>query len=304
MNQEQREILMIGPVLSGKTCFLSTLELAAQKHNARRTEDYDVFVQPATEPMINLFRQCRETIRNEGRFPINASMTSQEYSFTLELRQRGWFKRMLGVGDHVLHFNFLDSPGGASIGGRREEKDLEEEIDYAEIEAHKQKVIDSLGRAWGLLIFVDANDQDKAADFFVALPDLLARVGMRTLPIQRIAICLTKADKYFVSQGRDALNTIRCKSPLPLGIQILTQPGLQSLRSYCRPYTKIMFGWASTYGFIENQGNPNYDPHKDRLLMFEGLPSGKVIEYWEPFRVLEPFIYMANGECQNLEAYK
>ena len=58
--------------------------------------------------------------------------------------------------------------------------------------------------------------------------------------------------------------------------------------------TSIHARWISSYGFLPD-GSANFDPKTGGFLA-DDLEASDVARIWEPYGVLESFLYLADGE--------
>lgn len=286
--------LIIGPSKAGKTGILSILQLATAYADPQSA----IKIRPTNVLMNQLFQKSQETIR-DGRLPLVASEEVECYSFTLEYRVR----RLFGWGTETCDFEMIDGPGGGLFVRKGEA------VDPGQLAACRAKIIDRLMTTQGLILCLDASDPETAVHCFMNLRAvfdetyLKARAEGRTmnrLPVRRLAICLTKCDRYASltgSGGTSALKWIEEQKPAAHARKLLTPPGINALKTHFDPDIELGVGWASTYGFIESEGSANYDPQQDcmALSLKAGGNQAEVLSAWRPYHVLDPFTFLAIG---------
>lgn len=294
--------IVIGPTFAGKTVLLATLQHATRTMRSGPSDPiYRVF--PESPAMTELFHLCSETIQR-GRMPVVATNAVTEYSFELSATR----KRLWGFGEKEERhpFRMWDGPGGSVF---REHAEAAQDIDFAATsrgdDGSRRKMISEITSAEGLVLCVDSTAPEKAGVFFRQLPHLLNEGGVRTLAATKVVICLTKIDAHVAGAG-NVLRRCRQLDPVALGRRVLTRTGLRALREYLAPGAAVAFGVTSAYGFIESEGSANYDPVNDRMeTCFEsGYSPQQIDEAWAPFRVLDPFIYLATGAPGGLKIVK
>jgi hypothetical protein len=126
------------------------------------------------------------------------------------------------------------------------------------------------------------------------------------LPYRRVVVCLTKADKVFLPHARAAHQAAIEDDPRVRAADLMTRAALSALRQYGRR-TQIGACWVSAYGFIRDEGSANYDQRTDGLLTHpQGGSSHHVtagIDAWEPFQVLDPFVWVATGRLGGVRLF-
>jgi hypothetical protein len=275
------EFVVVGPSNAGKTALVAALQRAALHRLGGDHESPDVSVRPANEETIELFDLAARTIREGGALPVVATSEPTEYLVDVTVRRRGW--RGWFAGPQEARFTLIDGPGGALFDeGSMPLVDVREEL------------LAALRRARGLLLCVDATDEERCEVLFRALPNLFARMGLREMPYERVAIALTKADALAAHQGTRALRTVATTCPWQHAWRLLTTPGVNALRSF-RGQAQLAVGFLSVYGFLDD-GRANYDPARDGLrIAGDDVPVRDAIEAWRPYQVLDPFVYLATG---------
>ena len=78
--------------------------------------------------------------------------------------------------------------------------------------------------------------------------------------------------------------------------------GIRNLLRYLDPAYQpgVHCGWTSVYGFVPGEGSANYDEQRETLLVYDQADP-LFWQKWVPFRVLDPFIYLATGEPMSLQ---
>jgi hypothetical protein len=187
----------------------------------------------------------------------------------------------------------IDGPGGALFGNLNW-GEITEGADV--IAAYRRQLVAHARVSDGLMICLDATNETSGQLFFTNLPNILADMATNNvLRFNRVALVLTKAD-CIGPGGPDALARIKDSDPWDRAIKLLGADGLPQLLNYLRPEARrnVYCGWSSVYGFVPNDGSPNFDRESGRMLVWE-VRGSDAMHGWRPFRILDPFVYLANG---------
>lgn len=301
-NGEQDSYVIFGPTNSGKTAFVGTLNQAVLNRDEWEG-NLKLQMFPRSDPMANLIRQINETLEiGVINFAGTAAVLDYEFEFDVFARQRRvFFVDEQKVGS--LHVRLRDGPGGVLF----PDESAAAEMDETAMEDFKNQMVADLRQAKGAILCIDANDERSAQVFFNNFPSLLAQIGQRTLPFDRLAVCLTKADAFFAGEGRGAMRRAQTTDPAERFRQLLSRPTLRALQNYLPPRATVAVGWVSAFGFVENVGSPNFNPSTGGLRMVpeEGaLTFTEAADAWRPFNVLDPFVFLATGRLGGLREWK
>jgi GTPase SAR1 family protein len=287
--------LIIGPSQAGKTALLATLAHAALNQE-EEVDRPNVHIYNQNPPMAELSERVLKTIR-DGRLPVASTNELQEFTFSFKVESRALPFRFVPARASTADFALWDGPGG-SLFPLPEERGAD--FDHAAHARFRVELVSSLKSAEGVVLCLDATDRSRSLVMFESLPRIFGETGLREIPAKRICICLTKVDKRFSTHGKDALAEAEDSSALSCCRELLPRANFGLLRNYC-PSAKVAFGWTSVYGFLPD-GAPNYEPAEDRLVRRHGDGGdGKPEDEWRPFRVLDPFIWLAGGHHGSLE---
>ena len=285
--------LILGPTKSGKTSLLACLDLAVSARDPNAEPKLDV--RPWNQDTTDLFHLARNTMRS-GRIPIAGTAELRRYEFLLTLRRKKDFVLFKGREEETDYtFTMPDAPGGALFSAQPAD-----DLDMQMLTRFRSEQIDLLKVADGLIICLDPTDRDVALSFFIDLPKFLAETGQRRLPVSRVVVVLTKADKIVSRHGRNAFRELARLSAREFGQKILTQHGMNALRTFLPRETRIGFCWTSIYGFLDT-GETNYDVTGDCLLYHPESAPGKAISAaeaisrWRPFQIFDPFLFAGTG---------
>jgi len=278
------DVLIIGPVASGKTTLTASLQFAAMQGQGTA---YQII--PKNPAMIQLFQSFGETIYS-GQIPINATMGEiTEYQFQLMLNGQ------------QTPFHLLDGPGGAIFDAQHH---------------FREEMLWNLRRSEGLLFCLDITDQNNIRQLFTTLPSLFPQVlnykADQRLKLKRIAIVLTKVDRYISDQmksgqltAQEALDFAKNLDPAQLVREVVMDINLRPLFQYTNPDTVLACGISSIFGFRPDTGEINFNPENGGLSSyFPGASPQQVLANWHPFRVLEPFAFLATGELGHMAVLK
>lgn len=296
--------VILGPSGAGKTALIACLHLSGTTDD-QSSLDKGFSVVPDPGITNDLFRRARQSVK-EGRFPINASTEINRYGFTIKISRvnsSGGFPmiRLLGGPAREYRFEMLDGPGGAIFPNHQDEI-FDDKIG---MDRFRQQQIDSLRGARGVILCIDPTAQHTSEAFFIDLPYFLAELNLKRLPIERIVFALTKADKYFYQSGSDAFDLARANNPVEIGQKLVTRHALNALRSSL-PSALFGFCWTSIYGFTKD-GRANYNPEVDSLgstITANGErvnASDRLIDSWNPFQIIDPFLFICNGNTENVK---
>lgn len=292
------DYLIIGPTKSGKTGLLATLAQASWSYELTE-EGTSVRVLRPNPAMSALADLAQGTIR-EGMLPMSATNEVIEYEFTLHVQRRKVAFLPWPTQETEGRFSLWDGPGGAlfpnpTAGGAS--------FDIVEYRRFRDALVESLTRASGLMLCLDSTDNTRALEMFEALPGIMRDTGLATLPCKRVAVCLTKVDSRFADKGTEARATAERESPQACCRSLLPSVIFRVLSTFCAD-AQFGFGWTSVYGFTPD-GSPNYDEANQRLAQWELTAAGAnaAIERWVPFRVIDPFLWLATGTARDLEVY-
>jgi hypothetical protein len=223
----------------------------------------------------------------EYRFKVEVSGREQP---EMKPRRLGWpKKKRRWMADVAV----LDAPGGFAWGADGSETD------------HRRLMFERASRCQGMIFCVDANNSEACSDFFLQMPEFISKVSAEGMPFSRIAVVLTRADQVHNHAG--AGNRRQLESDIPWGRvrQLLSRNSLSALlQAADNGNAQLACGWASAYGFVPYEGTANFDPETQALLTCNpNVPINQLYDSWEPFRVLEPFVFLLSGEPGNMVLY-
>jgi hypothetical protein len=290
------EFLIIGPSRAGKTALLATVDHAAMDPET----SYDglhVRIFAPNPAMAKLSETTRKTVR-DGRLPVSANVALERFSFTLEVRSRRLPVSFLPQKKSTAQFTLWDGPGG-SLFPIAEERGRD--FDETAHNSFREELVTALKSAEGIVLCLDSTDESRSLVMFESLPTIFGATGLSDLPAKRVCICLTKVDAKFGDKNEGAQAAAERASARECCEELLPRANFGVLRNYC-PDAQIAFGWTSVYGFLPS-GLPNYDPKEDKLQRryVPGERPSKPEDDWRPFRVLDPFVWLAGGHARDLE---
>lgn len=291
MALESRGYGVLGPSKSGKTMMVGALQIAARNVAYDGDLSHDI-VTPNKEMMQLLRTYGVGLTRQEGLPPVDGTLDVCRYSFSLRTTRRRLFGR---TDASETRFELLDGPGASllpQVGRASLDADVED--------AHRERLLSELSRARGFILCVDPTNPEDLPTFFVELPALLEEVIQRRQgPLERVVVCLTKADKHFHPHGPRALSQARASDPVTVLRSLMAPAGLRSLELLCRKPTQLGVCWTSVFGFAE--GAPNFNPQTGGLRHTApscGFPKAAAL--WQPFQVLDPFVFAATGKAEGV----
>ncbi|MBN1572426.1 MAG: GTPase domain-containing protein [Deltaproteobacteria bacterium] len=288
--KEKKEILIIGPSQSGKTAMIASIQRAILNWNEKKTGT-NLSIFPVNTEMEELLELYEMQVIENGYLPRTGSAGFSNYLFDLEFRRTGigWL-----LGKKGIRFNFTDGPGGDLIPSLEKKSDF----DKHEIEKRRNDLINRLEKASSFIVCIDSTDEKSAFDFWAILPTILRK---RKKKFDRFVICLTKADRYFAERYINPLEEIESEDPIKRGTELLGKTGLKFIDMHCKE-TKVGICWTSAYGFIESDGNANYNKKEDKLRYWgEGFTEQEVMDNWTPYQIVEPFLFVATGISRGIK---
>lgn len=296
--------LIIGPMRSGKTCLLATLETAAVLANADRPGTYSVFSE--NKQMQDMRQRALRDMYEQGGIHLPPSDNTTTYEATLTCptpppAPAGRWPRLGAAPPPPVpmshRFQLLDGPGEALFGDEQDWKTG----DTTAVGQYREQLIQQGKVSRGLIICVDADDRKMGGLFFLHLTPMLEQMSSNhRLPFDRVAVVLTKADQVVSADGYAARERLEAKNVWDQLVSVIGRGSIPNLMRYLKDdaRTQVCCGWSSVYGFVPDDGSPNFEIGKDgvgRLAVFEE-PDGGFLNKWEPYRVLDPFVYVATGD--------
>jgi len=283
------ECIVIGPSKVGKTALISMLYIASTNNNMVNS-DYQVEVVPKNDAMAELAKQALTTAR-EGKLVNTGTSRVVDYRFDLVVKFRSFFKS-----DKSIHCSLWDGPGGTLFPIK---EDMGAGFDYQAHKEFEEMLILRISTAKGVMICIDSSQKSCQNTFalFEHLPSIMFKTGLRRLPAQRIAICLTKADATFNHHKRTAKKEMDKTSPITYASENLLPNNIYGvLRTHFYSYTKVHFNWSAVYGFLPNGGS-NLNSSEDGLGITSNnqISAKEAIDNWKPYGILEPFVFLASG---------
>lgn len=289
------KFLIIGPSRAGKTALVATMDHAVSDPETHH-EDLQVRLYAPNEHMSNLSEMTRGTVR-AGRLPVSSTIKLETFSFTFEVRSRMLPLSFLPAKTSTAQFTLWDGPGGSLFPTPEEQGIGFDETGHKQF---RQELVAELMTAEGIVLCLDATDKSRSLVMFESLPTIFAATGLRELPAKRVCICLTKVDAMFGDMGTKARATAESEEAHTHCVKLLPRTNFGVLRNYC-PGAQFAFGWTSVYGFLSS-GEPNYDKVEDKLARrYDPEKDDKAMDEWRPFRVLDPFVWLASGHRGALE---
>lgn len=311
----EHNIVVIGPSKVGKTALVASLVQSANTISFQlRDENVNVFVSPNNDITRKLFSQSLDLIRY-NRLSFQGTQDIIDYEMKLESPhiEATFFEKIkeyIGIGEPThCTINFPDAPGGALFQGD------DEEYDNVVAEKFRGKVVNRLRESKGLIICLDAsyltpkanNESDLkevALAFTKWLPDVLAEVVQNSdktkLDITRVCFVMTKADLWAhrFSWNDMAQVHVQNRNGYEHAKEVLGRMFFNSIRHYFSKDTEFAFCMSSVFGFTE-EGRVNesfiQNMNKKRS-RGEGQNIEISVEDWQPYNVIEPFIFLLNGD--------
>jgi len=287
--------VIIGPSESGKTNLLAVLPFAGKQH-AREVQGRTLSIYERSEAMRELAANAIQIIF-EGQAPIPGTGAVTDHVFDLEVQGGNGLKRA------ERRFELSNADGGMLFPGPADRVNTTDEY----IQGRK-KLLTALREARGILICADCSSRATTKEFLAHFQQILTSIGSRTLKCERLVFCLTKADRLVAPFGAGALDMIERSDPAATCRRLIGEANINALRSYLSADARVVVGWSSVYGFDHTTGASNLDIDANalanRFASDDQASSAEigVDDMWRPFRVHEPFVFLATGEEQNLKS--
>lgn len=284
--------MVIGPSGAGKTSLLCSLKHASMHWRRSQAGAKSVKVKPLSKEAGVLFEAGREAILKGGvlRDGITGTDKAGEVKFGLQV-SRGFLRK-----DVDLTFSVFDTPGGdfTSDGGSASQE--------------RKQYLTMLQMALGAIICIDVSARAQTASAVSSrLPRLISEIvsGLEDASVRyaRTVIVLCKCDRMTDAGNSPVFEQDLAQiDPVVEAAKAMTPDALQTLLDYIPSTGRVAFGWASAYGYVTGTGEPNYVADSQAIKTFQvGRDQFETDVTWAPFRVLEPFVYLATGKRCHLK---
>ncbi len=294
------DFLIIGPSLCGKTSLLGVLDTAANLESENSDWKFEIF--PEGEPMEKLLEAANKIfVTGRLEIPSTNELTTYEFilkSTPLNAKRSVYGKPPLVAQEH--RFQMMDGRGEWLFG---DVNSGSSDGDKTQFEENRNKLIELGKKSRGLILCMDASNPAAGKEFLVNMQSVFKKMSTNNvLPFERVALVLNKADKVFANDGRNALEKAKDSKPWDkVYADSAKRTGISPLVLAHRAKTAGRnahgFCW---HGFYRQTIIAlNYDPVKDTLLGFEA--NQDCWRQWKPFRVLDPFVYVATNMSMSME---
>lgn len=310
---------IVGPPSSGKSLLCSSLQQAVD-NQPPPADLASLAFRPTSAAMRDLVEAAGEVVTT-GRIAIDSTARTRPYEFALKFTEpvARLYRRQIEA-----RYQLLDGPGGALFGSPSGQAPL----GVTGLETETKRLMEWWAGSSGLMLCIDSTSgrtapasarapkapespahmqlaTDSALAIFRNLPRRLAELPGGLGRCRRIVICLTKADAYFCgprSRWQTPLSRALAADPVEHALRLMTRPAVHCLATHCAPGTRIAFTYCSSYGFLAGEGTANFDPSRGGLLVTPEVSrsAASVIESWQPFRILEPLLFLATGRPYGL----
>jgi len=186
---------------------------------------------------------------------------------------------------------------------------IESGTDQQEHEKFRERLIVSLMQAKGIMLCISgaSNTASSVRAIFNHLESILQDVkercnaiGIKRLVCDRIVFCLTMADLVFIDKGCDAKRAVEKTDPRWYANKKLLLNAVNGmLKGKFKSSTKVGYCWTSVYGFLRT-GESNFDKKENRCLFFDGVSFNEMLNEWQPYQLVDPFLFLATGEDSSL----
>jgi hypothetical protein len=290
MSEASPTCVIIGPTQSGKTSLLGILQLATAK--AAEQQGLALRMLPSSSDMVDLI-EFSNSPENLGR--LQSTLGVKRYVFDYEVTHQN--RDRVFQKDFNARFSMIDAPGEALLGDTTAWTD-------PVMKKARAELVSELKTTNFIVLCADSTDSTSIIQFIRFLPRVLSETDLKRLPCEKLVICLTKADKYVDEHPNiTTLDEFAYEDPKECADRVIGTDALNMLRWYLSEDAEIRVGWASVYGFDPETGRPNYEKDTGRLHVdvSTGATPAETLQRWQPYRIVEPFIFLTAGLAMNLK---
>lgn len=315
-------VTLIGRPQAGKSLLVGAL--LRQAHNSLHSFDHlnPMFIANRGNDTDELISLMNRFLRGD-KVPATYTHRTPNYRVRLtcaageEAQPRRWLiGRTRPSAPRLADIVITDAAGGLLMGGSAGNQSRED-MRLA------SRFVNRVKRSRGLVycLPVDMTELDLDADYkqINVIKDLVVD---NELALERVVICLTKYESLWANAGlgTEALDRARepdafmaiAREKLPQGLmQALLALSERPSPTDSRRRIEVCVSPVSAFGFVKNNGCVNFNPHSKGLLVEAGhvLPThphcslqppyyadGVAADYWQPFHIVDPFVYAAFGD--------
>lgn len=289
--------IILGSSGAGKTSLVAAIQAAAQAPSRDRIR---VAITEASEPTNILWTRFNSMVLGQGACPQVATENVQGIDFTLGVQKRPLLPLVSPDPQTRAEFELLDVPGGMVLGDILEANGQSLQPFQQEM---LNKILEHMRTASSAIICVNINESRAANNLFIYLPNLILRAGVDSLPWRRVAVVLTRCDEFVLKTGQGAVRLL--EDQMDPATHLFKYSGENVWRQLKQqiPAAEFAVGWSSIYGFLPD-GSANYNSQTQGLLAFgDSYDPGRTRDNWQPYNVLDPFIFCATGTRRSLKRF-
>jgi len=290
--------IILGSSGAGKTSLVAAIQAAAQAPSPDRIR---VAVIDASEPTNLLWTKFNSMVLKSGACPQVATENVQGIDFILGVEKRPLISLGSSPPPTRAVFQLLDVPGGMVLGDILEASEQSLQPFQQEM---LDKILEHMRTASSAIICVNINESRAANNLFIYLPNLILRAGIDSLRWSRVAVILTRCDEFVLKTGQGAVRLL--EDQMDPATQLFKYSGESVWRQLRQqmPEAEFAVGWSSIYGFLPD-GSANYNSETQGLLASgPSYDPRHTRDNWQPYNVLDPFIFCATGDRRSLKRFK
>jgi hypothetical protein len=305
---ERQTVVLLGPKRGGKSAILATMRdcIALDGHGYRR--DAALRLDALTKDEYQVFRAS-------GDLPLifgasSGNYAAEEEKFTQLESQEHFATQVDATWEYFFNLDMASERSDRPTSYRFRVVDAGGEVALplpgeTVSDDTKQQLSDAIMEADALILVVPLIEQETQR-WVSRLSGLVAQLASRRLRLKRLVIVGSQYEHLFIRFGVDAfrvaaepqmvryvIGKMLAKAPWRWDIEYLEN---------AMPKLEVGITVTSAFGFARGYGNPNVDPHMDRLrpqlervrFRTEGR-AGAAMPFWRPFLTADPFIYAVTG---------
>lgn len=319
-------VTMIGRPQAGKSLLVGAL-LRQGRNSVHSFDDYQPLFFARADPdegrndtaelisLINLLVQGQSFPATYTHRILNYHVRLEcERTVATQTRSRWSWSKLPAPERALADIAITDAAGGLIMGpdtGNQERDLIQRVVDFTQIVRSSRGLIYCLP--------ADMTELDLAAEHkqMTVIDDLILR---NEIDLERIVVVLTKYESLWAGYGTGAYDCARdldafkqvAAAKLPAGLRksLVALAGRKRSTGAKKPI-EVCIAPASAFGFVKGNGCVNFNGATGRLLVESGergrgiarssvpMPyytDSEAIDYWQPFHIVDPFIYAAFGD--------
>jgi hypothetical protein len=178
----------------------------------------------------------------------------------------------------------------------------------------------ALSQAKGVILCIPSYRLPEEHAYWTWVDQVLVWLNRPSSRLERLVVCLTKYEHRTAGEGSGARDKADKEDFFVESIRQAVPPNTrQRLGALAYGKAKVAITPVSVYGFVADNGCANYDPFHPKqrggMLLQRAIPDGaeasgtrpwplydpdEVLQRWQPYRIIEPFLYLATGRGGSL----